>query len=169
MLIGRRIVITAFIEKLNGWSQRQKSVRESVGDADLILRARGKANRRPLAEMRRADANFHSHIQCFALDDSAKLCLRMRKLIVEAAEGPEGGNGVVVLKKTFADSEVGELGLMVSFDEGAPRVPVNYGTELIDTRKKVSSLSICSAIEKHLAACVKHEVGQLRKVTHADL
>jgi len=71
------IVITAFVKKLNGVGQSQKSVSESERDIDLILILGGEVDTGPFTEMRRADANVGDYVESFAFDDATELGLRM--------------------------------------------------------------------------------------------
>jgi hypothetical protein len=57
----------------------------------------------------------------------------VKQLIVKAAKGSAGGGGVIVLKKSVFDAEVYEFGVVVSFEERAARVAMDYGAQLIDT------------------------------------
>jgi hypothetical protein len=61
--------------------------------------------------------------------------LGVLQLVVEAAERPARGDGVIVLEEGVVDAEVCEFGLMVGFEERTARVPIDYGTQFIDTWK----------------------------------
>jgi hypothetical protein len=83
--------------------------------------------------MRRAHTDVDGDIQSFALDNATQLGLRLPELVVEAAERSAGGDGVIVLLEGVADTEGGELGLVIGFEERAARVAIDYGAQFIDT------------------------------------
>src|SRR5258706_5023044 len=93
----------------------------------------GEADTGPLAEVRGAGTDVDRDIQSFALDNATELGLRVAQLVVEAAKGSEGGNGVIVLKESVVDAEGGESGLVVGFEEGAACVSIHYGAQFVHT------------------------------------
>src|SRR5258708_2818815 len=72
---------------------------------------------------------------CGDIDDAADLRLGMMQLVVKATQRSFGRTRVVVLDESIADAQVGELRLMVGFDEEAAGVAINYWTQLKDARK----------------------------------
>jgi hypothetical protein len=133
VFVGWGIVIAAFIQKLNDFCQREKTVRKSDRDVDLILRLGTEVDAGPVAEMWRTEPDVDDYVQSFALDDTTELGLGVLELIVKAAKSSAGGDGVIVLKEGVVDAEGGELGLVVGFEEGAACVAIDYGTQFIDT------------------------------------
>jgi hypothetical protein len=57
----------------------------------------------------------------------------VQQSIVKAVKSFLGGDGVVVLEEGVLDAEVCEFGVVVSFKERAPRVAMDYRSQLIDT------------------------------------
>src|SRR6266481_712567 len=102
------------------------------GDVDLILILGGEADARPVAKVRRAEADVDGDIQSFAFNHATELGLGMLQLVVKAAKRSAGGDGVVVLKEGVFDAEVCELSVVVGLEESAARVAMDYGTQLID-------------------------------------
>ena len=127
VLVGGYIIVTTFVEELNGFCQREKSVCEANRNVDLILLSCGEADAGPFAEMRRTEANVGDYVQSFALDDATELSLRVMELIVEAAKRTAGRDGVIVLKEDLFDAEVYKLCVMVGFEERTARVAMDYG------------------------------------------
>ena len=76
----------------------------------------------------------------FAFDDPANLRLWMMQLVVKAPERPFDGTGVVVLKEGMRDAEVGELRLMVGFNEEAARVAMDNRPQLKHAWKRCLDL-----------------------------
>src|SRR5271169_5136295 len=70
VFIGRIVKIATLIEKLDRIGQREKSMGESAGDINLIVRAGGQKHACPFPEMRRAEPNIDRYVECFSFDDS---------------------------------------------------------------------------------------------------
>ena len=68
------------------------------------------------------NANIYRDIPSLPFDDSAQLGLRMGQLIVESAQRPLGGTGVVLLYEGVANPELGELPAVVRLREKAPNI-----------------------------------------------
>jgi hypothetical protein len=132
VLVGWSIVITAFVKELNGFGEREKSVRESNGDIDLILLFGGQENAGPFAEVGRTDSDVGDYIQSFTLDDTTELGLRVAELIVKAAKRTAGRNGVIVLREGVFDAQVSEFSMVVRFEERAARIAMDQRTQFID-------------------------------------
>jgi hypothetical protein len=86
--------------------------------------------------MRGASANVYGHIEGLALDDAAKLGLRMEGLIVQPAQSALQGTRMVVLHKRVEDAQFRESGAMVGFHDKTTSVAKNPGTELKDAGKR---------------------------------
>src|SRR5262249_42445852 len=76
VLVARSIIIAALIEKLHALCQGEEAVRKSRWDINLILLFCREPDTRPLAKVRRADADIDDHVQSFALDHTTEFCLR---------------------------------------------------------------------------------------------
>jgi len=133
VFVGRGIVITTFVKKLNGFCESQKTVSKTGGDVDLIVGRGGQADAGPFAKMRRPEANVHGNVQNFAIDHPTELGLRVEKLIVKAAERSLGRSGVVILKEAIPDSEIREFRVVVRFEERAARISMDYRAQLTNT------------------------------------
>ena len=132
----RTVEITALVEELNSFGQRQESVCKSGRNEQLILLFRGKIHARPLSEVWRAHPDVHGDIQRLALNHAAQFGLRMGPLIMESPQRPLYGTGVVILDEVVRDAKLCELGLVVSFHEKTARVAENIGEELPDSRER---------------------------------
>jgi hypothetical protein len=59
----------------------------------------------------------------------------MVELVVETAERPFGGTGVVVLNESIRYTQIRKLGLLIRFKKEAAHIAMNYRTQLNYTRK----------------------------------
>jgi hypothetical protein len=132
VFVGRGIVIAAFIQKLNDFCEREKTVRESDRDVDLILRLGTEVDAGPVAEMWRTQPDVDDYVQSFALDDTTELGLGVLELIVKAAKSSAGGNGMIVLQEGVFDPQICELGVVVRFEERTAGVAMDQGVQLIN-------------------------------------
>src|SRR6266404_5639119 len=109
----RTVEITALVEELNSFGQRQESVCKSGRNEQLILLFRGKIHARPLSEVWRAHPDVHGDIQRLALNHAAQFGLRMGPLIMEPPQRPLYGTGVVILDEVVRDAKLceGEMAL----------------------------------------------------------
>jgi hypothetical protein len=128
VFVGWVIVITAFVKKLNGFGQREKSVRKSNWNIDLILLFGGEEDAGPFAEMWRANSNVGDYVQSFALDYATEFGLWVVELIVKAAKSAPGGDGVIVLQEGVFNADVGEFRVVVGFKESAARIAMDQRT-----------------------------------------
>ena len=109
-------------------------MRKSLRNIHLILAFGGKQHAGPFSEGRRANSHVHRNIQHFAFHHAAEFRLRMRQLVMEAAQRPFRGMRVVVLDKNVSNADVGEPLRVVSLQKKPPRVAEYFRLEFPDLR-----------------------------------
>ena len=136
MLVAGIVEVAALVEELDSFGERQKAMRKSRRDKNLIVVVGREKDACPFPKMGRPGANVHGYIQRFAFDHAAELGLRVALLIVQSAQRVPHGARMVVLHEHFGDTQLHEFGAIVGFHEKTASVANNSGTKLIDTGKR---------------------------------
>jgi len=97
-------------------------MREALRDIKLGMVLTRQHHADPLAKVRRAEADVHGDIENLTPRDPAELGLRVAKLIMQPAQHPARGMGMIVLHERLANSRLGESVLAVGLHEEAARI-----------------------------------------------
>ena len=123
-IVLRRIEVGDFVEDHGVRLERQKCVRETDGNEDLVAFLGTKQHGKMLAESRRVPPQIDGDIADAPGKHADELRLRERLLLkVETAQGPARlGYGDVILNEDHVDAGLLEPALVVGFAEKAARV-----------------------------------------------
>jgi hypothetical protein len=105
MLIAWIIEVAALVKKLDPFGQCHKAMRESGWNVDLVLAIGREPYADPPSERRRTEPDVHRDVQCFPLDDTAELGLRMLQLIMEPSQSSLRGPRMAILDEEIMDAE----------------------------------------------------------------
>jgi hypothetical protein len=130
------VKVAALIEELDRVAQRKEAMGETRRYINKVLFLGGKKDTRPFSEPGGTETYVDSNIERLALDNAAKLGLRMAELIVKAAKRALGRGGMVILNEAVRNSEFGEPGAMIRLHERTARVAKNPWPELTDARDR---------------------------------
>ena len=104
------------------FGQHAEAVRETFRHPEMALVLGGQHHADPVAEGRRAATDVHRHVVDLALEHADQLALRIRPLVMQAAQHAPGRARDVGLHEAAIDAGFAVLRLVVAFVEEAARI-----------------------------------------------
>ena len=117
------VVVGGLVEELGLVGEDQEAVGEALRDPELPLVLGGEHLAQPAPAGRRAAPQVDGHVEDLAADHPHQLPLRLRQLVVEAAQHAARREAVVVLHEAERPAQGRlQLALVVALEEEAPGV-----------------------------------------------